>query len=243
MKSELCAIIPVYNNKVTIEHVTLEVMSYISSVFIVDDGSDDNTQQIVARLSEKYSNIHRIRFEKNSGKGAAVQAGLREAHSLGFQGALQIDADGQHNISDIPKFVEAWEKSPDHLILGSPIFDSTIPSVRKHGRKLTKLMVALESGTLSLPDAMCGYRIYPIKQTLALGRLGNRMNFDPEALVRAYWANVKILTIPTHVRYLKPEEGGISHFRMYQDNFLNVMTHTQLILQAPIRWIIKWVQR
>ena len=70
---------------------------------------------------------------------------------------------------------------------------------------------------------------------LGLGAMSTRMSFDPEAVVRAVWANIPIARVPTKVIYLQPEEGGVSHFRMVRDNLLNVVTHAVLLIQAPWR--------
>jgi hypothetical protein len=69
------------------------------------------------------------------------------------------------------------------------------------------------------------------------------MSFDPDVMVRAYWANIPFVVIPTRVRYLSAEEGGVSHFRMVHDNLLNIWTHTRLTLQAPLRWLLRWAKQ
>lgn len=103
-------------------------------------------------------------------------------------------------------------------------------------------MIALESGSGNLPDAMCGFRLYPVAAILKLGPMGSRMCFDPEVMIRADWAAIPIKTLATKVRYLSTEEGGISHFRMFHDNALHVWTHIRLLLQAPVRWLIRWIK-
>jgi len=240
LTEQVCGLIPVYNNHQTIERVTEEVRRQLGQVVVVDDGSDDGTEVIVDRLAAKDADsIHVVHLPENRGKGAAVQAGLKRIEELGFSHALQVDADGQHDLSDIQRFVAAMKEYPRAMVLGQPVFDHSIPPIRKYGRKLTQMMIALEAGSTSLPDAMCGFRIYPVADICALGKLGSRMNFDPEVMIRAHWAGVPVITVPTKVRYLRPEEGGVSHFLMVQDNVLHVWTHTRLILQAPFRWMMR----
>lgn len=243
MADSISGLIPVYNNHMTIEKVTNRVLEQLDQVIIVDDGSDDGTEQIVNRLAEeKPAQVHVRHLSHNQGKGAAVQAGLQLAREKGFSHVLQVDADGQHNLEDIPDFLAASARNPSAMILGAPVFDDNIPAIRKYGRKLTQLMIALEAGTFSLPDAMCGYRVYPVKDICKLGAMSARMSFDPEVMIRAFWAGIPIEKLPTRVQYLSAEEGGISHFRMVHDNVLHVWTHTKLILQAPIRWLISWTR-
>ncbi len=227
----------------TLENVVSGVQQYISQIIIVDDGSDDGTDTIADTLCEKSpNNIFIFHQPVNMGKGAAIQIGLDMARSRGLTHALQIDADGQHAIEDIPRFLELAAESPESFILGDPAFGDDIPAIRKHGRKLTKAMIALESGSLTMPDAMCGFRIYPVKEICKLGKMSKRMSYDPEVMIRAHWAGIPIKTLTTKVRYLTAEEGGISHFRMVRDNILNVCIHTQLLLQSPFRLLLRKIK-
>lgn len=237
---DVCGLIPVYNNRMTLERVVHGALQYLDRVVVVDDGSSDGTEAIADRLAvAQPARVYVQHHAGNRGKGAAVQTGLALAESLGCSHALQVDADGQHNIEDIPRFIEALNRAPDSLILGAPVFGDDIPAVRKYGRKLTQLVVAIEAGTLKMPDAMCGFRLYPVAPVRRLGRLASRMCFDPEVMIRAHWAGIPVTAIPTRVRYLTAEEGGVSHFRMVHDNLLNVWMHARLLLQAPLRWLLR----
>lgn len=240
MTRKLCGLIPVYNNPMTIAVVVHELQKYIDNIVIVDDGSDDETAEIVDHLyAGDPDHIHVKHHHTNMGKGAAMQTGLEFAEALGFDDALQVDADGQHNLQDVPQFIALHQQFPAAMIMGAPIFDDTIPAVRKYGRKITELMVMLEAGATGLPDAMCGFRLYPVKETNQLGSMNARMGYDPQVMIHAIWAGIPIKTVPTRVRYLTPEEGGVSHFRMVRDNVQNVWVHTRLILQAPFRWLLR----
>jgi glycosyltransferase involved in cell wall biosynthesis len=237
---KVCGLVPVYNNPMTIGKVVEGLQQHIKNIIIADDGSNDETQAVIDQLAaHDPEHIHVLHLPVNRGKGAAVKAGLQQALDLGFSHALQVDADGQHDLGDIPQFLECMRAAPNALILGSPQFGDDIPAIRKYGRKLTTLMIALEAGTLKLPDAMCGFRIYPVAATCALHTLCTRMCFDPEIMIRAHWAGIPVQAVPTRVRYLSTEEGGVSHFRGVHDNVLNVGLHTCLVLQAPLRWLLR----
>ena len=241
--TKLCGLIPVYNNHMTIECVVKGLRAYVDTLVIVDDGSDDGTETILDCLARAHPKTIIVEHHaRNRGKGAAVQTGLKMIAGLGFENALQVDADGQHNLQDVPQFIEACEQNPGAMIMGAPVFDHSIPAIRKYGRKLTQLMIALEAGSASLPDAMCGFRLYPVNEILELGSMSPRMSFDPEVMIRAHWAGVPIKTVPTKVRYLSAEEGGVSHFKMLHDNVLHTWLHTRLLLQAPYRWVARWVR-
>jgi glycosyltransferase involved in cell wall biosynthesis len=243
LANTVCGLIPVYNNPLTIGRVVAGLRQHIENVIIVDDGSDAETRSLVDRLAAgDAAHIHVLHMPANRGKGAAVKTGLQQAQALGFSHALQVDADGQHALDDIPQFLASMRASPEALILGAPVFGDDIPAIRKHGRKLTSLMIALEAGTLKLPDAMCGFRIYPVAASCALHTRCERMCFDPEIMIRAHWAGIPVKSIPTRVSYLSAADGGVSHFRGVHDNVLNVGLHARLVLQAPLRWIQRYIK-
>ena len=243
MTEQVCGLVPVYNNPKTIGKVVAGLQQHIEHVIIADDGSNAETRAVIEQLAaQDPKHIHVLHLPVNRGKGAAVKAGLQRALDLGFSHALQVDADGQHDLGDIPRFLECMHAAPEALILGAPQFGEDIPVIRKYGRKLTTLMIALEAGTLTLPDAMCGFRIYPVATTCALRTRCARMCFDPEIMIRAHWAGIPVQSVPTRVRYLSIEEGGISHFRGVHDNVLNVGLHTLLVLQAPLRWLLRIIK-
>ncbi len=240
MSGRVCGLVPVYNNHMTIANVVRALLEQLDFVIVVDDGSSDGTETIVESLKQELpEKVEVLHHAENQGKGAAVQSGLHRANAMGFTHAVQVDADGQHDLDDLPKFLQGIEEDPRALLLGAPIFDGDIPAIRKHGRKLTQAMIALEMGYWDVPDAMCGFRAYPVAAICRLGKMDPRMSFDPEVMIRAHWAGVPLQRIPTRVRYLAPEEGGISHFKMVNDNVRHTWAHIRLILQAPFRLLYR----
>jgi len=242
--AKICGLVPVYNNHMTIAKVVRTLLEQLGFLVLVDDGSNDGTEKIVEALKLEFPDkVETLHHDENWGKGAAVQSGLHRANQMGFTHAIQVDADGQHNLEDLPKFLQGIEDHPRALLLGAPIFDGDIPAIRKHGRKLTQAMIALEMGFWDVPDAMCGFRAYPVAAICKLGKMDPRMSFDPEVMIRAHWAGVPLQRIPTRVRYLDPEEGGISHFRMINDNVRHTWAHVRLILQAPYKLLYRAISR
>jgi glycosyltransferase involved in cell wall biosynthesis len=240
MSEAICAVVPVYNNHMTVAAVVQGLLEKINFVIVVDDGSSDGTESIVEALKQQFPDrIDVLHHSKNQGKGASVQSGLNCANTMGFTHAVQVDADGQHNLDDLAEFLKEIKAHPTALLLGAPVFDDHIPAIRKHGRKLTQAMIALEMGAWDVPDAMCGFRVYPVAAICRLGRMDSRMSFDPEVMIRAHWAGIPLKQIPTKVRYLTPEEGGISHFRMVNDNLRHTWLHIRLLFQAPFRLFYK----
>lgn len=243
MNEKICGLVPVYDNHMTIAGVVQALLGQLGFVIVVDDGSSDGTETIVEELKREYpERVEVLHHPENRGKGAAVQSGLHRADALGFTHAVQVDADGQHDLNDLPSFLQGIREHPKAMLLGAPVFDDDIPAIRKHGRKLTQMMIALEMGTWDVPDAMCGFRAYPVAAICKLGKMDQRMSFDPEVMIRAHWAGIPLVRIPTKVRYLAPEEGGISHFRMVDDNVRHTWAHIRLLLQAPFRLLYKAVR-
>lgn len=106
-----------------------------------------------------------VRLAQNAGKGAAVIKGLEESARAGYTHAVQVDADGQHAIEDIPKMLALAERHPEALISGQPIYDDSIPRSRLYGRWITHVWVWIETLSLQLKDSMCGFRVYPVSPT------------------------------------------------------------------------------
>ena len=243
-----CGVIPIYNHGTTITAVTTALMSHDLPVFVVDDGSDEPTRQVLADLAATYpARIHLLRLEVNSGKGAAVMTGLRAAYTAGYTHALQIDADGQHNTDDVPRFLAAARADPAAVVLGQPIYDSNVPKSRLYGRYATHIWVWIETLSLEIRDSMCGFRIYPLATVQALMdkvKLSKRMEFDIEILVRLHWLSTVFKTLPTAVTYTA---GGISHFDVLWDNVRISQAHTRLatgmVLRLPLLLARKLMHR
>ncbi|MEZ9291727.1 glycosyltransferase [Vibrio lentus] len=222
-----CFLIPCFNHGATIPAVVSSLHHFELPIIIVDDGSELTTKQFLAPLAEN-SNVTLVTLEQNQGKGGAVKAGIKKAQQLGFSHAIQIDADGQHDLEALPALVEASQAKPQRLISGQPVYDESVPKARLYGRYATHIWVWIETLSLSIKDSMCGFRAYPINQTQAVLSkydVGSRMDFDIEILVRLYWEGCDIDFVETRVIY---PENGISHFDALWDNVKISWMHTRL---------------
>jgi glycosyltransferase involved in cell wall biosynthesis len=207
-------------------------------VVIVDDGSDEATRAVLSALAAGEAAVQLIRLPRNGGKGRALTAGLIAARDAGYTHALQIDADGQHNVGDVPRFLAEGRGDPRALVCGQPIYDESVPRARLYGRYVTHVCVWMETLSFTLRDSMCGYRLYPLDATCAeidRAPLPARMDFDTEVAVRLIWRGVPVRNLTTRVIY---PENGLSHFRMLRDNLRISAMHTRLLLgmlpRAPI---------
>jgi glycosyltransferase involved in cell wall biosynthesis len=240
-----CVVIPVYNHEQAIGAVVDGVLAQELPCILVDDGSSAPCAGVLVKVAAAHpSRINLIRHAVNRGKGSAVLTGLRYAAQAGYSHAVQIDADGQHRASDIPRFIEQAAAHPRALIVGCPTYDDTMPSLRFYARYLTHVWVCVNTLSLNIKDSMCGFRVYPLSSIIALDarqKLGERMSFDIEVLVRLYWDGVEIINLPTPVSY---STDGISHFRGWLDNWLISRAHATLfvgmLLRMPMLIARKW---
>ena len=231
------AVIPVYNHGEAVGAVAANVRANALHCILVDDGSSADCAAVLDTLAQA-PDVTLVRLALNQGKGGAMMAGLRAAAAAGYSHALQIDADGQHDAGDIPAFLARAAAAPGAVICGVPVYDETVPLGRLVGRYATHVWVWINSLSLEIRDSMCGFRVYPLAPVVQLfddARLGRRMDFDPEVLVRLHWRGLKIVSIPTRVTY---PQDGLSHFRLGLDNWLITKMHTRLafgmLLRSPL---------
>ncbi|CAI8912115.1 Glycosyl transferase [Pseudomonas sp. IT-P12] len=238
-----CAVIPVYNHESAITTVVDALIACGLPCILVDDASDKPCAAVLDQLALR-ERVYLIRLAANQGKGGAVMTGLREASRLEFSHALQVDADGQHDLQDVTTFIAQSRAHPQALICGYPQYDASVPKGRLYARYLTHVMVWINTLSLQIRDSMCGFRVYPLPPVLALidsARIGKRMDFDSDILVRLAWHNQPMRWLPTKVHY---PLDGVSHFRLFHDNVLISSMHTRLffgmLLRAPVILWRRW---
>lgn len=222
-----CVIIPVYNHHHKILDVLTTLGQYQLPCLLIDDGSDEECAAVLRQAATTISDVHLERLTVNSGKGAAVCKGLNLAFSRGYTHAIQVDADGQHNLADIPQFLNCALQNPAAVISGQRDYLS-MPKARRAGRKLTDFWVRVNTLSNSITDSMCGYRLYPLQTTVELLNqysIGSRMDFDTDILVKLYWAGHQVINIPTRIEYF---DDVPSHFDTFRDNVRISWMHTRL---------------
>ncbi|HEX4942721.1 MAG TPA: glycosyltransferase family 2 protein [Usitatibacteraceae bacterium] len=207
-------------------------------VWVIVDGSNDGTAEGFAEMARSDAGLRVVVLPANGGKGAAVLHGITLAAAEGYTHALTMDSDGQHPATSIPEFMAASQAMPRVVVLGVPVFDAAAPSLRVKGRRVSNWWANLETLWLGIGDSLFGFRVYPIADLVAIMRRQpwmRRFDFDPEAAVRLVWRGVPTVNVPAPVRYLRPEEGGVSHFNYVRDNALLTWMHTRLVLEFLVR--------
>ena len=228
-------LIPSYNTGWKLFETVDAARAHGFPVWVVVDGSTDGTAETLSAMAID-KNFRVIVLPKNSGKGAAIFAGLRLAEAEGFTHALTMDADGQHPAASLPALVSLSRANPDAMILGQPRFAADAPWERVWCRKLANKL-SNQLGR-NIGDCLCGFRVYPIlplRQVMQQTDGMRRFDFDPEAAIRLCWQGVTALNYEFPVRYFTPQEGGVSHFRYGRDNLLLGRMYLRLLIGAMAR--------
>lgn len=236
-------LIPSYNAGARLAQTMREARTSWQPVWVVVDGSTDGSAGAALQLAEHDAGLRVFVLPVNCGKGAALLHGLQAAHAAGYTHALTMDSDGQHPARLIGRFMSASIERPDAMILGRPVFDASAPLVRVRGRRIGNGWANLETLFAGVADSLYGFRVYPIADLLAImqrQRWMRRFDFDTEAAVRLAWRGVVPINLDAPVKYLRPDEGGVSHFRYGRDNLLLVWMHARLVVGFVLRlpWLI-----
>ncbi len=225
-------LIPSYNPGPMVFETVRGARQCWSPVWVVVDGSTDGTPEKLQAMARDDPGLRVVVLPRNQGKGWAVLHGAELAAAEGYTHVLTMDSDGQHPPACIPEFMARSAAEPAALILGDPVFDASAPKIRLRGRKISNWWANVETLWAGIGDSLFGFRVYPIADLIAVMRESGwmrRFDFDPEVAVRIVWRGARPVNVPAPVRYLKPEEGGVSHFNYWRDNVLLSGMHTRLV--------------
>ena len=240
-------IIPSYNTGAKVLETVRNARSHWAPVWVVVDGSNDGTAEQLQAIAAEDAGLRVFILPENRGKGAAVLHGLEIAAKEYFTHALTMDADGQHPAEKIAEFMAKSMANSNALILGLPQFDTSAPSLRVRGRKVSNWWANLETCWQGIGDSLFGFRVYPIKPLLEIMQANlwmRRFDFDVEAAVRLVWRGVPPINLAAPVKYFNADEGGVSHFNYVRDNALLTWMHTRLFCGFIVRlpWLL-WLRR
>ena len=210
----LCVVVPTYNNQKTLAEVIYDILKYTSNIIVVNDGSTDNTAEILKNFLDK---VCVVSYMPNRGKGYALKSGFDKAEKLGYRGAVTIDSDGQHFASEIERFVEYAEKYPDALLLGQRTVEGDMPSKNSFANKFSSFWFTVQTA-YRFDDTQNGFRLYPLSAMKGLRSVSSRYEAELETLVRSAWKGISIVPVPTRV-YYPPEGERVTHFRPGRDFF------------------------
>ncbi|WP_420583812.1 glycosyltransferase family 2 protein [Ruegeria sp.] len=241
-KFKPCALVPSFNHYKGLPSIVERLTQLGLPVIVVDDGSAEPAASAIAQVARPDGSVRVFRCPQNGGKGAAVVRGLQEAQALGFTHAVQVDADGQHDLDAVEELLSNARGAPDTLWSGRPIYESDAPWGRRIGRYVTHFWVWVETLSFQIKDTMCGLRVYPVGRTLEVCEnevQGRRMDFDIEVMVRMFWNGTPVRQIPVKVNY--PVENH-SNFDALRDNIAISKMHTRLVFSMLYRRLFGWVR-
>lgn len=210
-------LVPVYRHLRQLPKLLRRLNDTGLPVLLIDDGNPDWSD---------FPGTQVIHHPQNLGKGVAIVSGLKWAQEHGYTHAVQIDADGQHDVDDALGLLRLAEQNPLALVCGYPVFGSDAPAARSKGRKITRFFIWQETG-IKGEDGMCGCRVYPVAAALEVLRRARsrRMGFDIEAVVLWLWSGRPWLKGSVRVAY---PDDGFSNFRMLRDNLGFFALHSRL---------------
>jgi len=202
-----CAIVPAYETAGLVGEVVRGVLRRLPRAIVVDDGSRDGTAE-----EARAAGAEVVRHERNLGKGAAIRTGLLRAAAEGHDVAVTIDSDAQHDPDDLPAVLAPAD--PHALVLGvRDLAAAGAPRANRMSNAISNFFISRFAG-MTLPDTQCGFRRYPVHETLALGLRGTGYEMEAEAILRARRARWPIVSVPIHVRY---PAKRVTHFRIARD--------------------------
>lgn len=214
---KILAIIPAYNEAVKISQVVASTLLRLP-LLVIDDGSIDET----ARIAENSGAIV-LSLVPNQGKGVALQKGFKYAIEAGYDAVVTLDADGQHDPGEIPKFLRAYQQSSADLIIGERDF-SQIPTIRRLANTLGRWSFSWAVGQ-PISDNQSGYRL--ISQRMMEAVLGSRevgFEFEVEMIVVCIKKEYALAWVP--IRTIYGEEG--SHIQPMK----HTIEFTRMVLQT-----------
>jgi dolichol-phosphate mannosyltransferase len=196
--NRICAIIPSFN----VEHTIAEVISSVSQfiplkdIIVIDDGSQDRTAEISSEMG-----VMLLQNTSNQGKGASLKKGFRHAIENHYDAVITLDADLQHDPSEIHKFLTCYSQSEADLILGDRTGDfSHMPLDRQFSNKTTSLIISLLTGT-RVRDSQTGYRMIKIDALKKISLVSNRYETESELLIKALLHGYHISHVPIKTIY------------------------------------------
>lgn len=234
-----CVIMPTYNNGITVAAMISSILQHTKNLIVVNDGSTDKTTEIL----KDFPSIELISYSVNKGKGHALKAGFKKAIEMGYDYAITIDSDGQHNSDELHLFLDALEGNPGALIIGTRNFKhlENMPSKNNFANNFSNFWFRFQT-SLRLEDTQSGYRLYPLKLFKKKRYFSTKYEFELEVLVRAAWGEVPIISIPIKAYYPPPSER-VSHFRPFRDfsriSVLNFILTTLAIIYYKPRYFYR----
>lgn len=209
MSERVIALIPAFNEATRIAQVVAAARPHVERVVVVDDGSTDRTARAARDAGATV-----LAHDQNRGKGAAIATALEYFSRSGAELAVLLDADGQHDPGEIPKFVDAAKQTGAGIVVGTRMSD---PKGMPLVRRITNWFTSWAAGKLArqrIPDSQCGYRLLRREVLRDLNLATSRFETETEMLIQAGRAGHQIASVPIRTIY---EPGRVSRIHPWHD--------------------------
>ncbi len=192
----VAVVIPAYNEAKNIASVIISAQKQGDQVIVCDDGSQDMTVEIARRLGAIL-----VEHRTNSGYGAALRSGFEKAIQIGADFVVSLDADGQHDPSDIPRLLEPLIADKADIVIASRFLNgqSDTPGYRKIGIGVINSIA--QSKKMGVTDSQSGYRAYTREALLRVLPAEMGMAASTEILLKAQESGLRIQEVPSIIAY------------------------------------------
>ena len=213
MLDKICILIPAYNAQETLGSVLKKIEILKIDTIVVYDGSSDGTKKVASEIG-----VHFLRHPFNLGKGAALQTGFQYALQRGYEVIITLDADGQHDPSEIPSLLRIFQSvSPDILIASRAAEFGKMTFLRRFWNRLGMRAVARLCHR-DITDSQSGFRLIRAEVIREIHLSASRFEMELELLIRACKKGFSVLSVPINTQSV--DGTGSSHFRPVVDTWL-----------------------
>ena len=204
-RRDVCVIVPCYNEGETIGRIVRAAKFHVRDVIVVDDCSTDDTA-----AEARNAGAIVVRHQRNQGKGAALKTGFTEAAKRQFCGAVTLDGDGQHDTTEIPVFIEAYDRGDCDMVLGNRMDNTrTMPFVRRITNRFTSWAISRMVG-VPMRDTQCGFRLIGLEFWKAVRLNSCRFDLESEILIKACRGGARIKQVNIRTIYFGTDKSKIN---------------------------------
>ncbi len=202
---DICAVIPCYNEGASIRRIVRAVRTHVAEVIVVDDCSSDQTH-----AEARAAGAVVVRHGRNQGKGVALKTGFALAAERGFSAAITMDGDGQHDSTEIPLFLEAYDQSDCDIVLGNRMDDTrSMPRVRRATNRFTSWAISRMVG-VPIRDTQCGFRLISLQFWRDVRLNSCRFDLESEILIKACRGGARLKEVRIRTIYFGTDNSKIN---------------------------------
>ena len=209
---KICVLIPAYNAELTLGSVLEKTRPLHIDMIVVDDGSADGTKRVAMNCG-----AHLLGHPSNLGKGAALRTGFQYIFQKSYQLVITLDADGQHDPSEIPFLLRIFQSvKPDILIASRATEFDRMTFLRRFWNRLGGKAVARFCHS-DITDSQSGFRLIRTEVLREIRLSTSRFETELELLIKACKKGFSVLSIPIKIPRVDGTES--SHFRPVSDTW------------------------